>query len=52
MDSGNTPYNTSVTNAPSSVPWVELASAATIKTTTKIQARATMCISDGGTQYH
>jgi len=40
-----------VNKAPSSVPCVELASAAAISSTTKIQATATMCISDGGTQY-
>lgn len=52
MDSGNTPYNTSVTIAPSTVPWLEVASAAAIRTTTNIQPKATMCISNGDTQYH
>jgi len=40
-----------VNNAPTSVPCFELASAAAINSTTKIQAMATICISDSGTQY-
>ncbi|ASM77828.1 hypothetical protein VITFI_CDS2050 [Vitreoscilla filiformis] len=38
--------------APSTVPWVEVASAAAIKITMKAQAMATMYILNGGKQYH
>ena len=50
--SGMTPYNTRVIKAPSTVPWVEVASAAAIKITMKAQAMATMYILNGGKQYH
>jgi len=44
MDSGNTPYKSSVKNAPSSVPTGLMASAADINTTTNIQPMATRYI--------
>jgi len=44
MDSGNTPYNISVKNAPSSVPTGLIASAAVISNTTNIQPMATRYI--------
>ena len=43
-DSGRAPYSSSVKKAPSSVPWGDVASAAAISTTMKVQAIATMCI--------
>ena len=49
MASGITPYSTKVKKAPSTVPWVDVASATVISKTTNIQAMGTMCISDCGT---
>jgi hypothetical protein len=51
LASGITPYRKNVTKAPSTVPWVDVASATVISKTTNIQAMGTMCISDGDTQY-
>jgi len=44
MDRGNTPYSSKVKTAPSTVPWLDKASASAISTTTYVQAMITTYI--------